>query len=234
MLLSVKSLQVSYGAFNVIRDVSIKIEDNQIIAIVGANGAGKSTFLRTIVGLLRADKGEINFMGERIDNLPVYERSKLGISLVPEGRGLFGKLSVEENLLLGAYGKKYQEKMEQLVNIYKKFPLLKSRLKQKAETLSGGEQQILAISRALMSKPKLLLLDEPSLGLMPEYANMLFKTVKDLREEGLSVLIVEQKIHEVLKLVDYGYVIQTGSIAVEGTGQELLNSGLVRTAFLGI
>lgn len=233
-MLSVKSLYVSYGKITVIKDLSIKVENNQIIAIVGANGAGKSTLLRTVVGLIKPDRGDIDFSGKSIKNLPAYEHSSLGISLVPEGRGLFGKLTVEENLLLGAHGKKYQEKIHRIELIYKKFPLLKKRYKQKAETLSGGEQQILAISRALMSKPKLILFDEPSLGLMPEYVNMVFETAKDLRNEGLSVLIVEQKIHEVLKIADYGYVIQTGSLSLEGTGEELLNSDLVKKAFLGI
>jgi len=233
-MLSVKSLYVSYGKITVIKDLSIKVEDNQIIAIVGANGAGKSTFIRTLVGLIKPDKGEIEFLGKSIINLPAYEHSNLGISLVPEGRGLFGKMTVEENLLLGAHGKKYQEKIDRIELIYKKFPLLRKRYKQKAETLSGGEQQILAISRALMSKPKLILFDEPSPGLMPEYVNMVFETAKYLRNEGLSVLIVEQRIHEVLKIADYGYVIQTGSLSLEGTGEELLNSDLVRKAFLGI
>ena len=234
-MLKVHDLRVCYGDVPAVHQASFRVEEGEIVSIVGANGAGKTTLLKTIAGLLRPDRGTIEFLEQRIDKHPAHEIARLGISLVPEGRHLFGKLSVEENLLLGAYVHPDPQSIKSaLEDVYELFPVLKDRSRQKAETLSGGEQQMLAIGRGLMSHPKLLMLDEPSLGLMPKYATLVFETVERIHEQGVTVLLIEQNVRRALELADRAYVLQTGRIIAEGTGTELLGSELVQKAFLGL
>jgi len=205
------------------------------VAIVGANGAGKSTILKTLSGLLHPFEGSIVFMGEEIQNLSPFAITARGISHVPEGRKIFGKLTVLENLLVGAHLRDdHDEVRETLEEMFSLFPVLKERASQKGETLSGGEQQQLAIARGLMSKPRLLMLDEPSLGLSPILSSKVIQKCKEISLKGTTVLIVEQKVKEVLKIVNQGYVLQTGGIVVEGKGEELLQSDMIRKAYFGM
>jgi branched-chain amino acid transport system ATP-binding protein len=234
-MLEVKKISVSYLGVPVLREVSFKVEEGQMVSIVGSNGAGKSTLLKTISGLLRPLSGEITFLGKRIDALPPHEITSAGISHIPEGRKVFAKLSVLENLLVGAHTRDSKsEVQESLEEIYALFSILKERKDQRGETLSGGEQQMLAIARGLMSKPKLMMLDEPSLGLMPSLSVKVIEILKRISSDGTTILLVEQKVKDALELADRAYVLQTGSIVQEGTGADLLKSENIRKAYLGM
>jgi len=235
-MLDVKNIRVSYDHIPAIHDVSFRVDKGEIVTIVGSNGAGKTTIIRAIAGILRLDHGEIRFLDEPIEKLASYERVARGISLVPEGRHIFGKLSVHDNLLLGAHLETSPEEIQRrLEQAYELFPRLRERKGQKAGTLSGGEQQMLAIARGLMANPKLLMLDEPSLGLMPKLVMQVFDVIDQLREErGLTILLVEQNVYNALELSDRAYVIQNGRVVIEGKGEELLESDVVRKAYLGM
>ncbi|HEY8542892.1 MAG TPA: ABC transporter ATP-binding protein [Pseudothermotoga sp.] len=235
-MLKVDRLTVGYDNVPVIFDVSFSVEEGELVSIVGSNGAGKSTILRTISGLLKPFSGTIEFMGKRIDRLPAHEIVKLGVAHVPEGRHVFGKMSVKDNLLMGAYTINDQNEIQKLLDeMYELFPRLKERENQKAETMSGGEQQMLAVARALMAKPKLLLVDEMSLGLMPLMVDKVLEILKEVnKKKGVTILIVEQKVQEALEIADRGYILQTGKIVAHGTGKELLESDLVKKAYLGM
>ena len=236
-LLKVNNLNAYYGELQVLWNVSFKVLKGEIVAIVGPNGAGKTTTLNAIMGTLCRAEGEIYFSNKRIDHLPPHKRVKLGLTLVPEGRHIFPYMTVLENLKLGAYVRKYaQEDLEKtLEEVYNLFPRLREREKQRAGTLSGGEQQMLAIGRALMSKPKLLMLDEPSLGLAPNLVEEVFEALRKLRKRmRVSILLVEQHVHEALELADRGYVLENGRIILEGRGKELLENTYLKKAYLGL
>lgn len=232
ILLDIKDLHVSYGAITAIKGISLQVRRGEVVTILGANGAGKTTTLRTISGLLKAKSGHIIFDKNDITATPAHDIVSLGMSHSPEGRRVFGTLTVEENLLMGAYTLKDHDK-ETLAWIYDILPRLKERRKQLAGTLSGGEQQMLAIGRAIMSKPKLLILDEPSLGLAPILIKAIFKAVKEIAQSGVTVLLVEQNAKAALKLADRAYVLEVGKITHAGTAQELLNSETIQEAYLG-
>lgn len=231
-LFEIKDLEVSYGSIAAIKGISLEVRRGEIVTILGANGAGKTTTMRTISQLLKAKAGSIKFKGTELTRLPAHKIVKLGISHSPEGRRVFGILTVEENLMLGAFS---QSKMDRQILdwVYQLFPRLKERRKQLAGTLSGGEQQMLAIGRALMSKPELLLLDEPSLGIAPILVKEIFKEIKEIAKSGVTVLLVEQNAKAALKLADRGYVLDVGKIALSGTSAELLASEKVQEAYLG-
>jgi len=232
ILLEIRDLHVNYGAIKAIKGINLLVNSGEVVAILGANGAGKTTTLRTISGLLRANSGKIIFDKSDITKTPAYDIVSLGMSHSPEGRRVFGTLSVEENLLMGAYTLKNYDK-ETLKWIYDILPRLKERKKQLAGTLSGGEQQMLAIGRSIMSKPKLLILDEPSLGLAPVLVKVIFKAIKEISKSGVTVLLVEQNAKAALKLADRGYVLELGKISFEGSSEELLNSKIIQEAYLG-
>jgi branched-chain amino acid transport system ATP-binding protein len=232
ILLDVRDLHVSYGAIAAIKGISLKVHKGEVVTILGANGAGKTTTLKTISGLLKPKSGNIIFDKNDITNTPAHDIVSLGMSHSPEGRRVFGTLTVEENLMMGAYTLKDHDK-ETLEWIYDILPRLKERRKQLAGTLSGGEQQMLAIGRAIMSKPKLLILDEPSLGLAPILIKSIFKAIKEIALSGVTVLIVEQNAKAALKLANRGYVLEVGKITHEGTSEELLNSKAIQEAYLG-
>lgn len=216
-------------------DISLKVKEKEVVALIGSNCAGKSTLLKTISGLLRPSSGSIEFQEKRIDNLLPHEITKLGISYVPEGRRLFPNMTVLENLELGAYVKEAREKKEDTIDlIFQLFPVLKERASQLACTLSGGEQQMLAIGRALMARPKLLLIDEPSLGLAPIVVQKLFNTLKELNMQGITIMLAEQNVPMSLKLAHRGYLLESGKIVLEGTGEELLQHNRIKSAYLGI
>jgi branched-chain amino acid transport system ATP-binding protein len=234
-MLKLDSVSISYGAIQAVRDVSIEVPRGEVVTIIGANGAGKSTLLKSIVGLEPVAAGRISFDGQDITTTPAHRRTGMGVALSPEGRGVFSDQSVRDNLLLGAYSKKSdpartEQKIEQF---FAMFPRLKERQEQFAGTLSGGEQQMLAIARALMSEPKLLLLDEPSLGLAPLIIKDIFNTIRALRETGLTILLVEQMANQALGVADRAYVLETGRITLQGKGADLLNDPKVRAAYLG-
>ena len=236
MILSVKKITINYGKVTAVRDVSFDIEEGTIVTLIGANGAGKSTILKTISGLKHPSAGEIFFRGKTIDRLAPHDVVKEGISHVPEGRRLFPAMSVKENLLIGAYLRKEKKEIENtLEKVFYYFPKLKERHKQRAGSLSGGEQQMLAMGRALMSMPKLLLLDEPSIGLSPLMSQMIGKIVRTInQEEGVSILLVEQNAKLALSLASKGYVLETGAIVLDGDARELLNNDMVKAAYLGV
>lgn len=234
-MLVIEDLKAGYRGVPALHGVSLRVNEGEIVSIVGSNGAGKSTLLRAISGIVPVSGGTITFLGERIDGLPSHEIVKRGIVQVPEGRHLFGKQTVLENLRLGAYTIRDEKQIaENLEWVFGIFPILRKRSGQRAETLSGGEQQMLALGRGLMTRPRLLMLDECSLGLMPILVEELFNVIKDINGRGVTVLLVEQKVHEALQLAHRAYVLQSGRIVLEGTGQELLRSALVQQAYLGI
>jgi len=234
-MLEVNHIRVLYSGVPAIHDASFEVNEGELVSIVGANGAGKTTILRTVTGSLHPVSGNIEFLGKDVSSTPAAEMVKRGITYVPEARHIFGPLSVEENLRLGAYIIKDQNKIEENIDyVYGLFPRLQERRKQKGGTLSGGEQQMLAIGRGLMANPKLLMLDEPSLGLMPKLVTEVLEVVKRLKEEGNTILLVEQNVGEALELADRGYILQTGRTIQEGTGKDLLETDIVRKAFLGI
>ena len=233
-MLEVKDLTVHYGMIQAVRDVSFTVNEGEIVTLIGANGAGKTTILRALSGLERVKSGEISYLGRSLDSLSPQQRVKDGISHVPEGRHVFKGLSVKENLELGAFLRKDREAVEEdLEQIYQRFPVLKERLKQDAATLSGGEQQMLAMGRALMSRPKLLLLDEPSMGLAPIFIQEIFNIIQLIQSTGTTVLLIEQNAKMALEIANRGYVLETGRIVTCGTGQSLLNSPEVQKAYLG-
>jgi branched-chain amino acid transport system ATP-binding protein len=234
-MLDVRKLCVSYLGVPVIREVSFTVAEGQMVSIVGSNGAGKSTILRTISGLLRPLSGEIHFLGERIDTLAAFKITAQGISHIPEGRKIFSKLTVLDNLLVGAHTRSSASETGQILQeIYHLFPILEERRGQMGETLSGGEQQMLAIARGLMSKPKLMMLDEPSLGLMPSLSKKVIEVLKRISSQGTTILLVEQKVRDALELADRAYVLQTGAFVLEGAGADLLKSDMIRKAYLGM
>ena len=234
-MLEVKGISVGYKELLAVQDVSFSVRKGEVVSLVGSNGAGKSTILRAISGLLRPKRGEILLNGEPIHKTPPYEIVRKKIAMVPEGRQLFGRLSVLDNLLLGAYVLDAKEEVGALLEtVLALFPRLAERKGQRAETLSGGEQQQLAIGRGLMSRPALLMLDEPSLGIMPKLMSEIFKTIHEISQKGVTVFLVEQNIYEALNISDRAYVLQTGRIVLEGKGKDLLKSDLVRKAYLGM
>ena len=233
-MLSVNEVSVGYQELLAIHEVSFEVRKGEVVSLVGSNGAGKSTIIKTIAGLLHPQKGEIYFNKEPIHNTPPYEIVKKKISMIPEGRRLFGRLSVLDNLSLGAYPLDSKEEGEALENVFELFPILKERRNQRADTLSGGEQQQLAIARGLMSHPSLLMLDEPSLGLMPKLVSEIFKIIHEISQNGVTVLMVEQNVFEALQISHRAYVLQTGRVVLEGRGDELIKSDLVRKAYLGM
>jgi branched-chain amino acid transport system ATP-binding protein len=236
-MLRVQNLKTSYGNLQVLRNVSLHVDPGEIVVLIGANGAGKSTLLNTIAGLLRPREGKIVFLGREIQSCRACQIVVRGISLVPEGRQLFAPLTVLENLILGAYSLPRKAKKETLAakfeEIWKLFPILYERRSQPAGTLSGGEQQMLAVARALMSRPKLLLLDEPSMGLAPLVARDIFAAIKELRDNGTTILLIEQNARAALSIANRGYVLEVGMIVAEGRAQELLSSKEIVRAYLG-
>lgn len=235
MLLEVKGIDVFYGDVQVVRDVSFSVGSGEVVALIGANGAGKSTILKCISGLLRPAKGEILFDGKPIHTVPPYELIELGIAHVPEARRLFADMSVEENLFMGSLrGEARIKRQESKEMVYNLFPRLRERKNQHAGTLSGGEQQMVAVGRGLMSKPRMMMLDEPSLGLAPILVKEIFNVINRIRSEGTTVFIVEQSVVQTLTVSDRAYVLETGRVVLEGTGQELLHDEHVRAAYLGV
>ncbi|MHB8096570.1 MAG: ABC transporter ATP-binding protein [Erysipelotrichaceae bacterium] len=234
-MLKVNDLNVYYGVIHALKSVNIEVEEGQIVSLIGSNGAGKTTLLRTISGLIKSETGSIYYLENEITNSKKPELlPSIGLVQVPEGRKIFSGMSVYENLLMGSYLRKDKENIKQdLQKVYDRFPILASRKNQDAATLSGGEQQMLAISRALMAKPKLLLLDEPSMGLAPLLVKEIFNIIKEINEQGTTILLVEQNAMQALKIADKAYVLETGSIVLQGTGQELLSSPDVQKVYLG-
>ena len=233
-MLLVNDLHVSYGGIKALRGITLRIEDNQIVTLIGANGAGKSSTLRAIMNLTKKESGKVYFDDEDITDNKTMDIVKKGIVLSPEGRRVFSNLTVEENLILGAYTVKEKSKVEtEMKKIYEIFPRLKERSWQKAGTLSGGEQQMLAVGRAMMVKPKILMLDEPSLGLAPLLVKDIFDIIKEIHSQGNTILLVEQNAKKALEVADYGYVLETGNLVLEGPGKDLLNDEKVKTAYLG-
>jgi branched-chain amino acid transport system ATP-binding protein len=232
-MLDIKSLEVSYGAVRVLRGISFAVSPGQIVALLGANGAGKTTTLRAISGLASVTAGQILLEGEDLVGLPPHAVVRRGLALCPEGRRLFANLSVLENLLLGSYGRNKATRSEDLNWILTTFPRLEERLDQRAGTLSGGEQQMVALGRALMSHPRLLLMDEPSLGLAPLLVAEVFRTIKEINRRGTTVLLVEQNAHAALSIAHYGYVLENGRLVLQGTGEELLAHPHLKDAYLG-
>lgn len=234
-MLEVRGLRVNYGGVLALDGVDLNVARGSIVALVGGNGNGKSTTLRTIAGLNRADAGEIRFEGRSLQGLTACRRVPLGLSLVPEGRRLFPRLSVQRNLELGAYTRTDRAEVEAtLQQVYEDFPILVERRQQLAGTMSGGEQQMLAIARGLMARPRLLMLDEPSWGIAPRFVTKVLDTLQRVRAGGVTVLLVEQNLHQALAIADHGYVIQTGRIVLQGSGRELLADDGVRRAYLGL
>ena len=233
-MLKIKDLHVSYGGIQALRGINLEVPDGKIVTLIGANGAGKSTTLRTISGLVKAESGSILYDGTELLGLPIYKILELGIAMVPEGRRILTNLTVLENLKIGAYLRKDKAGIEKdLQWVYSLFPRLQERSWQLGGTLSGGEQQMLAVGRALMSRPKLMMMDEPSLGLAPLVVRDIFEIIKEINRQGVTVLLIEQNANMALKTADYGYVLETGQITLTGTGQELLSNEAVKKAYLG-
>ncbi len=234
-LLSVEDIEVRYGRIPVLHGVSLSVGRGETVCVVGANGAGKSTLLRAIVADPPPSRGRVVLQGQEIQALPTERIVRLGVAYVPEGKLLFGPLSVEENLRLGAYTLRDEKRVQRnLERVYALFPRLAERRRQPASTLSGGEQQMVAIGRGLMAEPRLLMLDEPSQGLAPRLVDEVLDTVARLKQDGMTILLVEQTVREALELADRGYVIQSGRVVLEGTGRELLESDMIRRAYLGL
>lgn len=233
-MLEIKNLQVYYGVIQAIKDVSFEVNEGEVIALIGANGAGKTTILQTVTGLITAKNGSVFYQGTDIQKIPAHKIVSLGIAHVPEGRRVFSQLSVYDNLLMGAFTRKDQEEIAaSLENVYKRFPRLKERRGQLAGTLSGGEQQMLAMGRALMSHPKIILMDEPSMGLSPILVEEIFDIIKSISKSGTTVLLVEQNAKKALAIADRAYVLETGKIVLEGKADLLMNDESVKKAYLG-
>lgn len=233
-MLNVENLAVSYGLIKAVKGVNFYVNEGEIVALIGANGAGKTTIMHAVNCLIPKTSGKVTFDGKDISAIAAHKLNSLGLTQVPEGRRIFSELSVKENLMLGAYTVKNQLVVkERLERVYKIFPRLKEREKQDGGTLSGGEQQMLAVGRAMMSNPKMLLLDEPSMGLSPLFVNVIFDTIKKIKEEGTTVLVVEQNAKKALSIADRAYVLETGNIVAEGRGEELLLDEKIKKAYLG-
>ncbi len=233
-MLEVKDLEVYYGVIQAIKGVSFHVDQGEVIALIGANGAGKTTILHTITGLLAPKKGSVYFEGKEITKVPAHKIVSLGMAHVPEGRRVFAELSVYENLKMGAYTRKDRSEIEEsLERVYKRFPRLQERRNQMAGTLSGGEQQMLAMGRALMSKPKIILMDEPSMGLSPILVNEIFDIIQEVSQSGTTVLLVEQNAKKALSIADRAYVLETGNISIEGNAKDLLEDDSIKKAYLG-
>ena len=232
-MLHIKNLHAHYGPIEALKNINLHIEAGEIITLIGANGAGKSTLLNTICGNPGASAGKIEYCGENLARVPTHKISQRGIALVPEGRRIFPALTIEENLELGGYHHSKAENKRGLEHIYQLFPRLLERRSQRAGTLSGGEQQMLAIGRGLMMQPKLLLLDEPSLGLAPIIIAQIFDIIRDIRDQGITIFLVEQNAHKALQIADRGYILELGQITHSDTGENLLSSDAVRKAYLG-
>ena len=233
-MLKVENLSVHYGMIQAVRDVSFEVNEGEVVSLIGANGAGKTTILRTLSGLVRPSAGKIQFLGKEMQKMPAQKIVAGGLSQVPEGRHVFPGLTVMENLEMGAFLKKNREENQaNLKKVFSRFPRLEERKNQDAATLSGGEQQMLAMGRALMSTPKLLLLDEPSMGLAPIFIQEIFDIIQDIQKQGTTVLLIEQNANKALAISDRGYVLETGKIVLSGTGKELAASDEVRKAYLG-
>ena len=232
-ILKVDDINVYYGSIHAIKGVSFEVNEGEIVTLIGANGAGKSTTLNTISGLLHSKTGSISFMGENLGKFPCHKIVSKGLALVPEGRRVFLQMTVQENLEMGAYTQGGKSMDADLERVYEQFPRLKERFKQVAGTLSGGEQQMLAMGRALMSHPKLLMLDEPSMGLAPILVEQIFEIIENLHKAGTTILLVEQNAQAALSVADRGYVLETGKVVTTGTGRELLESPAIKKAYLG-
>ncbi|WP_026894615.1 ABC transporter ATP-binding protein [Clostridiisalibacter paucivorans] len=233
-MLKIENLNVHYGGIHALRGITLEVISGKIVTLIGANGAGKSTTLRTTMGLVESSSGKIIYQGKDITGENTTGIVKKGLVLVPEGRRVFPDLKVEENLMLGAYGRNDKEQIQKdLKWVYELFPILKERIWQKAGTMSGGEQQMLAVARGLMSRPKLLMMDEPSLGLAPLIVKDIFNIIKEINREGVTILLIEQNAKASLEIADYGYVLETGKIVLEGNGMELLDNDDVQRAYLG-
>lgn len=235
VMLEVDNIQAYYGNIHALKGISLRVDKGEIVTLIGGNGAGKSTTLRCISGLMRPRAGDIIFEGEDLEKYPPHKLIAKGIAMVPEGRGIFGKLSVLENLQMGAYYRKDKEGInEDLQHVFHLFPRLEERQKQIAGTLSGGEQQMLATARALMARPRLLLMDEPSMGLAPVLVDLIFETIEEINKNGTTILLVEQNAHIALQVADRGYVLQTGEIVLSDTAKALQKDPTVQKAYLGI
>ena len=233
-MLEIKDLFVSYGMMEVLHGISLKVEDRELVSVIGPNGAGKSTLIKTVMGLVKPTSGQILYNGQDITHLPAHKRAGLGIGYVPEGRRVFAKLTVEENLRMGAYELKEKKKIaENMARVYEIFPRLGERKNQLASTMSGGEQQMLALSRALMLSPRMLLIDEVSMGLMPIMVNTCFDVIKKLNDQGITILVVEQNANKALKVADRGSVLETGDIVLSDTAENLRKDDTVQRAYLG-
>lgn len=232
-MLEVKDLEVAYGKIKAVKGISFDVQEGEVVTLIGTNGAGKTTTLRTISGLLRPSNGSITFLGKDLTAVPAHEIVSLGLAHSPEGRRIFPKLTVEENLLLGAFSRKDREIDQDLQAAYELFPILEERSRQPAGTFSGGEQQMLAMGRAMMSRPKLLMLDEPSMGLSPIMTQTIMRTIRELQSDGVTILLVEQNASAALSLADRGYVLEVGQIMFSDTGKALLGDDRVRKAYLG-
>ncbi|MCI8880780.1 MAG: ABC transporter ATP-binding protein [Clostridiaceae bacterium] len=233
-MLEVKGLNVYYGMIHAIKDASFEVGEGEVVALIGANGAGKTTILHTVTGLLHAKSGSVTFEGQALTHTPAHKIVSMGISHVPEGRRVFSDLSVYENLMMGAYTRSDKTEIAQsLEMVYERFPRLKERRSQPAGTLSGGEQQMLAMGRALMSSPRLLLMDEPSMGLSPLFVSEIFKIIEEVSAQGVTVLLVEQNAKKALSIADRAYVLETGKVVMAGPASELMNNDAIKAAYLG-
>ena len=232
-ILKVDDINVYYGSIHAIKGVSFEVNEGEVVTLIGANGAGKSTILKTVAGLLSSHTGSIQFMGKSLGGIPAHKIVPMGLALVPEGRQIFLQMTVEENLQMGAFTRPADEYDASIADVYQRFPRLKERQNQVAGTLSGGEQQMLAMGRALMSKPSLLMLDEPSMGLAPILVEQIFDIVRELNQHGTTILLVEQNANMALSVAHRGYVLETGKIVATGTGAELLEDEAVKKAYLG-
>lgn len=232
-ILKVEDINVYYGSIHAIKGISFEVQEGEVVTLIGANGAGKSTTLNAVSGLLRSKTGSISFLGESLAKVPSHKVVAKGLALVPEGRRIFLQMTVQENLEMGAFTQKGSGIQQDLEMVYELFPRLKERYKQMAGTLSGGEQQMLAVGRALMSRPKLMMLDEPSLGLAPLVVQDIFSIIREINRQGVTVLLIEQNANMALKIADLAYVLETGNITMSGTGAELLANEKIKEAYLG-
>ena len=234
-MLEVENVSSFYGMVQILRDVTFKVEEKEILSIIGPNGAGKTTLVKTIMGFLHPEVGTIKFKGEKIEKMPTYEIVKRGLTMIPEGREIFPRMTIEENLMLGAYTINDKAKINKTKeDVFEIFPVLKKKEKALAQTLSGGEQQMLVICRSLMSNPQMLILDEPSLGLAPIIVEKVLDTIRTINDEGVTVVLVEQNIHDSLLVADRGYVLEEGRIVLEGKSRELLSNSHIKEVYLGL
>jgi branched-chain amino acid transport system ATP-binding protein len=233
-MLRIENLNVFYGGVHALKGISLHVPEGEVVTLIGANGAGKSSTLRSVCGLVKPQQGQILYDGKDINDIPAYDRVKMGIALVPEGRRIFTNLTVYENLLMGAYSRDDQQGIKKdIEQVHQLFPRLAERASQRGITLSGGEQQMLSVGRALMSRPRLLLMDEPSLGLAPNLVKEMYKTIEEIHQRGLTIMLVEQNANAALRLANYGYVLEVGKIVLEGPSANLANNESVKKAYIG-